>query len=281
MVFGIQIRGFGSKNHGIPPAYLITIIVFMSLALYNVIELLVIIQSTFKKKTGSYFWSFLVATLGIASNVSGFFIKFFGPTSLGYLSCTLSLMGWVTMITGQSMVLWSRLHLVMRHKRRLRVILWIIIIDAICFHGMIIPMVYGSFSSNPRRYERPYYVAEKIELIGFFLQEVMLSSLYIIEAVSLIRSESIFGNKGPATRLMKHLIFVNALVIILDITVLALEFANLYDVQIVYKPWAYSVKLKLEFTVLNSLVNLATASRQMAELRSTSGGTVTRRTSTC
>ena len=271
----IQIRRFGSQNQSMPEASLSAIVVFMSMALYNVIELLFIIWATFKRYSGVYFWSFLVATFGIALNISGFFIKFFGPMSLGYLSCTLSLMGWVTMVTGQSMVLWSRLHLVMGHKRRLRVVLWIIITDAVCFHGMIIPMVYGSFSSNPRKYERPYFIAEKIELIGFFLQEFMLSSLYIIEAVSLIRLERLFGNTRSGTRLMKHLIRVNVLVIALDITVLVLEFVNLYDVQIVYKPWAYSVKLKLEFTVLNSLVDFATGNRELVQARGTAANPVT------
>ncbi|RFU80159.1 hypothetical protein TARUN_2074 [Trichoderma arundinaceum] len=256
-------RAFGTGVEGIDWADLTIIIVFLSLALYNVIELLCIIWGTFKRYAGLYFWSFLIATIGIALSCIGFCIKYFGPTSLGYFSCTLSLMGWVFMVTGQSFVLWSRLHLVLRNRRRLKVIMWIIIFNGVVCHGMVIPLVYGSFSSNPAPFERPYEITEKIEIVVFFLQEAMLSGLYIYETVKLLRSGGTLGNKRSSRRLLKNLILVNILVIILDITILVLEFANLYDYQISYKPFAYSVKLKLEFTVLNRLVELTTGGREL------------------
>ncbi|KAL7800295.1 hypothetical protein V8C37DRAFT_12841 [Trichoderma ceciliae] len=263
MASRIQTRGFGSGVQGIDQTNLTIIIVFLSLALYNVIELACIIWGTFKRYAGLYFWSFLIATLGIALSCIGFCIKFFGPDSLGYFSCTLSLMGWVFMVTGQSLVLWSRLHLVLRNQRRLKIILWIIIFNGVVCHGMVIPLVYGSFSNRPDIFREPYIVAEKIEIMVFFLQETMISSLYIYETLKLLRSGGTLGNKRSIRRLLKNLILVNVCVIILDITIVVLEFANLYDYQISYKPFAYSVKLKLEFTVLNRLVELTTGGREL------------------
>jgi hypothetical protein len=55
---------------------------------------------------------------------------------------------------------------------------------------------------------------------------------------------------------LNHLIVVNILVILLDVSILALEFANLFDIQTAWKPLVYSVKLKLEFSILNRLVEL-------------------------
>ncbi|KAI5456323.1 hypothetical protein BGZ63DRAFT_366952 [Mariannaea sp. PMI_226] len=259
-------RGFGSGNHGLSPTSLVVIVAFLSLALYNVIELTFMIGGTFKRYSGVYFWSFSVATFGIALNCSGFFIKFFGPFTLGfgYLSCTLSLAGWVCMVTGQSMVLWSRLHLIMHSETRIRLVLWIIIANAVVLHGTIIPMVFGSFSTNPKIWLKPYSIAEKFELVIFFLQEFMLSSLYIFLTIGLMKIEQPLGNRSSSRLLMKHLIFVNCLVIILDITILALEFANQYDFQISYKPFAYSVKLKLEFSILNRLVDLTSRGWELA-----------------
>lgn len=254
-------RSYGSGEHALDNIPSIIIVVFLCLALYNVIELFTIIGFTFRRYGGLYFWSFLLATVGVALSCIGFFIKFFGAVSLGYLSCTLSLIGWVFMVTGQSLVLWSRLHLVLMDQKKLKIILYIIIIDAIVCHGTIIPMVYGSFSANPKMWELPYSIAEKMEVIIFFLQEVMLSTFYIIEVSDFTRSGSSLGNKRSSRRLMKHIIVVNVLVILLDITILSLEFANQYDYQISWKPFAYSVKLKLEFTVLNRLVDLAAANR--------------------
>lgn len=261
MTFLIRTRSFGAGTQGINQTDLTIIIVFLSLALYNVLELLCIIWGTFKRYAGLYFWSFLIATLGIALSCVGFCIKFFGPNSLGYLSCTLSLIGWVFMVTGQSFVLWSRLHLVLRNKRRLKIILWIIIFNAVVCHGMVIPLVYGSFSNNPEIFDEPYQVTERIEIIVFFLQETMLSGIYIYETAKLLRSGNALGKRRSIRRVLKNLILVNVLVIVLDTTILVLEFANLYNYQISYKPFAYSVKLKLEFTVLNRLVELTAGGR--------------------
>lgn len=165
------------------------------------------------------------------------------------------------MVTGQSFVLWSRLHLVLRNKRRLKIILWIIIFNAVVCHGMVIPLVYGSFSNNPEIFDEPYQVTERIEIIVFFLQETMLSGIYIYETAKLLRSGNALGKRRSIRRVLKNLILVNVLVIVLDTTILVLEFANLYNYQISYKPFAYSVKLKLEFTVLNRLVELTAGGR--------------------
>src|SRR6266699_1312195 len=163
MEIWMKARGFGSAENSLSQTSMIIIIVFLTISIYNVIELICIIFGAFNRYTGLYFWSFLTATLGIALSCTGFFIKYFGSPSLGYFSCTLSLIGWVCMVTGQSMVLWSRLHLVLQNRTRLRMILWIIIIDAIVCHGTVIPMVYGSFSSNPEIWVKPYSVMEKVE----------------------------------------------------------------------------------------------------------------------
>ncbi|UKZ51042.1 hypothetical protein TrVGV298_004797 [Trichoderma virens] len=259
----LRARTFGSANQAnLPDESSTIIIVFLSLAFYNVLVLICIIFGTFRRYSGLYFWAFVVSTSGIALSCSGFMIKYFSPKSLGYFSCTLSLLGWVCMVTGQSLVLWSRLHLVMRNPRLLRIILWIIIIDAILCHGTVIPMVYGSFSDKPEIFAKPYSIAERMEVIIFFLQEVMISIFYIIETVRIMKIETFLQNHQSSRRLMHHLVIVNVLVILLDSTIIILEFANLYDYQISYKPFAYSVKLQLEFTVLNRLVDLATGRKE-------------------
>lgn len=55
---------------------------------------------------------------------------------------------------------------------------------------------------------------------------------------------------------MLHLIYVNILIILMDITLLCTEYANLYEIQITFKGTLYSIKLRLEFAVLNSLMSL-------------------------
>jgi hypothetical protein len=55
---------------------------------------------------------------------------------------------------------------------------------------------------------------------------------------------------------MTHLIYVNAIIVFLDLRILALEYSGLYDIQTAYRGLVYSVKLKLEFSILNRLVDL-------------------------
>jgi hypothetical protein len=55
-------------------------------------------------------------------------------------------------------------------------------------------------------------------------------------------------------RVVVNLIIVNALAVLLDAALLTTEYTNHFDVQTTFKPVAYSIKLMLEFTVLNSLL---------------------------
>ncbi|KAH6665591.1 hypothetical protein B0J14DRAFT_630006 [Halenospora varia] len=144
------------------------------------------------------------------------------------------------MVTGQSVVLYSPLHLILRDKTRLRFVLGMIIFNAIICHLPIIVMVYGANSDHPEPFLAPYSIYEKVQVPIFFLQELIISVLYI-----------------TSRRLMGHLIYVNVIIVLLNITILGLEYSGLYDIQTAYKALVYSVKLKLEFSILNCLVELS------------------------
>ncbi|KAM5347686.1 hypothetical protein ACJ41O_007510 [Fusarium nematophilum] len=267
-------NGFGSGTDGFSQTSMTIIIVFLAISLYNVIELNFIIFGTFKRHAGLYFWSFLVATWGIPVYCCGFLTKYYAPSSVGFLAGALIACGWVAMVTGQSLVLFSRLHLVLRNRFRLKCILYMIVTDAIICHGAIIPMIFGSFSSKPRVWVRPYSIMEKIQVTIFFIQEIIISSFYIFETVKLMRLERSMGNKRGTRRLMNHLVYVNILIILLDITILGLEYADQYEYQTSYKAFVYSTKLKLEFTILNRLVEMTTGSKDASSgPRSRTAGT--------
>lgn len=268
--------GFGSGTEGTSRTAMTIILVFLAISLYNVIELTFIILGTFKRHSGLYFWSFLGATWGIPFYCAGFLVKYFAPASVGYLAAALIAMGWVAMVTGQSLVLWSRLHLVLRNRLRLKLVLYMIIVDGIVCHGAIVPMIFGSFSSSPEMWVKPYSVMEKIQVTIFFIQEIIISSFYIFETLKLMRLERTVGNKRGSRRLMNHLVFVNLLIILLDITILGLEYADQYEYQTSYKAFVYSTKLKLEFTILNRLVEMTTGNKDASSgPRSRTAGTTT------
>lgn len=230
---------------------------FLSIALYNVLELTFILFLTFKRRSGLYFWSFLAATSGIAIYSIGFILKDFNlATSIPSFYVTLIVVGWCMMVTGQSMVLYSRLHLIMQNRLMLRFVLGMIIIDAIILHIPTIVLCYGANSPLFPRFTVPYAVYEKVQLSVFFVQESIISSLYLYETCKLLRSEGTVSevHSEAGQRLLLHLIYMNVIVVGLDISILVLEFAGEYASQTAIKGFIYSVKLKLEFNILNRLV---------------------------
>ncbi|KAH8896544.1 hypothetical protein GQ53DRAFT_616011, partial [Thozetella sp. PMI_491] len=237
---------------------LIVVLVFLSISFYNVLELTLIIFTTFKQFRGLYFWSFLVATWGIALWSLGFVLKDTGVSTQYLLFMPFIEIGWTCMVTGQSMVLYSRLHIVLRSRKKLRMALYMIIFDAIICHVPIIVVAFGTNSPNPGPFIVPYSVYEKVQVSIFFVQELILSGLYISETVKMMRVQNgtNLGDNGGPRKLMKHLVLVNIIIVLLDITILGLEYAGYFQLQTAYKGLVYSVKLKLEFSILNRLVEM-------------------------
>jgi hypothetical protein len=60
---------------------------------------------------------------------------------------------------------------------------------------------------------------------------------------------------------MHHLIATNVLIIVLDIALLAIVYAEMWYLQGNMKPAVYGVKLRIEFSILNRLVSMTQAGR--------------------
>lgn len=282
---------------------------FISLAFYNVLELSVFIYTTFKRRKGLYFWSMVIATWGIALNGSGYIIKFVEPVespSLRTFSTVLVLLGWCTMTTGQSVVLFSRLHLLVSDRFKIRLVLTMIMIDAAICHPPTFALFALVQSANPEPYAAAYSIYEKFQLLVFFIQELIISIIYIMESAKFLRVRATISRTPSIDRkaiyvdsrtVMRWLIAVNVLVVFLDISILAFEFSGFYDLQtswvstyIVVSPkrcscigrevnkvlldefprvsltiiseqkcLVYSIKLKLEFSILNKLIGVVKA----------------------
>lgn len=244
-----------SKDPEVPYGTAIAIGSFLAIAIYNSIELVFIIITTFKKRSGLYFWSFIFATVGIAVHQIGFLLRDFKIVTNSYISTTLIMLGWYPMVTGQSVVLYSRLHIIVRNQNRLRAVVIMIITNAIIGHVPTTVLIYGANSDNPSPFLGIYNIYEKVQVTLFFLQEVVLSGLYIYETIKILRVRNI--NSGNSNqKMMRHLLSSNILIVVLDVTIITLEFCNLYNVQTAYKGAAYSIKLKLEFNILNRLVEV-------------------------
>lgn len=106
------------------------------------------------------------------------------------------------------------------------------------------------------KFSRPYSIMEKVQVTAFCIQESIISGLYVYSTRKILKPGETFQKKRTR-QVMLHLIYVNILVILMDITLLCTEYANLYEIQIAFKGALYSIKLRLEFTILNQLRSIA------------------------
>jgi hypothetical protein len=99
----------------------------------------------------------------------------------------------------------------------------------------------------------PFNIYERIQLAGFAVQETIISALYVWETTTSLRP--VLALKGPrGKRVVMNVVVVNVIAVLLDASLLTTEYTNHFDVQTTYKPVVYSIKLLLEFTVLNNLL---------------------------
>lgn len=229
---------------------------FTAVAWYNVAELNVQVFLTFKRHRGLYFWSLLISSYGCILHALGFLLKFFQLTQNDYVSVSIITVGWYCMVTGQAVVLYSRLHLVVREQRILRGILSMIIVDAVCFHTPTTILTYGCNSNDPDKYTPAFNVVEKLQMTAFCIQEFIISGVYVWSTIRLLKPVY----HGRTRKVMTQLIWINLIIIAMDVVLLAMEYSNIYEIEATLKAMVYSIKLKLEFAVLNQLMTLANSS---------------------
>lgn len=245
--------------HGHNISVKILMIVFSSIALYNALELFILLFLTFQQYRGLYFWTMFVSVVvGVIPHTIGYLLEFFRLAPL-WVGLTISTIGFYAMVPGQSVVLYSRLHLVVQDHRILRFVLWLIIIDAII---LLIPTTVLTFSTayvGTITIIRGYNVMERMQLAWFCAQEFLISGIYISEAIKLLR---LMPEKDRRrTRIMYELLAINFVIILMDVGLLLVEYIGYYPLQTTLKPMVYSIKLKLEFGVLGKLVALVQTHR--------------------
>jgi len=232
--------------------------VFTAVPLWMTIELTVWVFYAFNRYSGLYFWSVLVTTWGVTLHAIGFILKDCVPLCNWIFSTILAEIGWVGMVTGFSVVLYSRLHLVsfatMHNTHILRLSLAMIIIDALLFHVPTIVFQFGL--SDPKTHAKylPYMgPMERVQVLGFSIQETILSGLYIYGTMQMFK-ESITAKIRTT---LKYLVLIQVVVILCDVVVIVLDYAQYFTLKAVIHSFVYAFKLQLEFVILNELRHVA------------------------
>ncbi|GIK06307.1 hypothetical protein Aspvir_001954 [Aspergillus viridinutans] len=219
---------------------------------YNAIELIVLCFTTFKKYGGFYFWALLVSSVGILPFGLGYILLIFNIYP-GYFAVSLADVGWCAMVTGQSLVLWSRLHLVVYSRKLLRATLAMIIVDGIILHTIGWVFELGAQSPRAGWFTPAFEIFERVQLIGFSIQEIILSVIYTKAALRLLKLRP----RRQYRSTLVQLVIINVLFILMDAAIVSFQYAGLFHIHVSFKAMVYSVKLKLEYAILGKLVHMS------------------------
>ncbi|KAH9901721.1 hypothetical protein F4778DRAFT_123644 [Xylariomycetidae sp. FL2044] len=227
-----------------------------ALAIWNSIEVYLIMLNTFHRRKSLYFVSIMLANTGIPLHAIPALLRFFrlAPSlPMAVLVC----LGWWLMVTGQSVVLYSRLNLVVGDPRKRR---WILCMIIAVFFFLQLPTSVLFIASNAAtarlqdQLKRAFDGFEYTQLAVFSTQEMLISGLYVYEARTALEPMRAI-KEAKVRHMFRQLIFLFIVVAGLDATIMATEYTGYFQIQTTFKPVCYSIKLKVELVVLNNLVS--------------------------
>lgn len=228
-------------------------VVFGSIAIYNALELMFLILFSFKRYNSLYFRSLLTSTfLGVIPTSIGNLLMYLNLAPR-WLTFSFAILGFYCMVPGQSVVLYSRLHLVSQNDTLLRFVRNLVFINTVL---LVIPMTIlnagWTFIGSPA-WDKGYDNIERVQIAWFSAQETLISTIYIVETIRLLRIRpSVHGKRRNV--ILYELVVFNLVAISMDVSLTVLEYLNFYFIQVILKALVYSIKLKLEFAVLGKLV---------------------------
>ncbi|EED22284.1 conserved hypothetical protein [Talaromyces stipitatus ATCC 10500] len=233
--------------------------VFTALPLWMTLELTVSVLYVFRRWSGLYFWAVLVTTWSISLHAIGFLLSYCVPSCNWIASSLITEFGWAGMVTGFSLVLYSRLTLlsfVMRNRHISRIALGMITTDAILFHipTFVVFMVGISSPANFVKYVPYMNIVERIQIVMFSVQELILSGLYIYGTFKMAQDS--FNSR--IRRTIALLITVQIIAICCSALLIILDFAGYYILKSFIHSFVYAIKLQLEFVILNEFRHLVT-----------------------
>jgi hypothetical protein len=157
---------------------------------------------------------------------------------------------------GFLMVLYSRLHLIVDSPRLLRALLFAIV-------GLGIPLqIVMTLAGDRVLSTKVWNVTFRVEMI-FPFSEIALSTLYVFLFIRFMCQSTGSGNMN-IRRTLYLLVGAEIVVLVTDVIGITLWYMGLYLLRLALLPFLYSIKLKVEFMILNRLTGIG---KRKSELR--------------
>ena len=169
------------------------------------------------------------------------------------------------MVSGFSVVLYSRLNIILESVKLRHAILYCIIFNGVVFHTTMTVLSIGAtaiartgspaMKATLPKWKRVFNPMERTQIVVFALQETVISFFYMYAAFRYLKSQ--FARKGKTRETMFLLLFVQVIIMMVDVALIVMDFAGLLQMKGFILSFSYCLKLELEFVVLNQLVDLS------------------------
>ena len=97
-----------------------------------------------------------------------------------------------------------------------------------------------------------YPAMEKAQIVGFSVQETIISGIYIYAARRMVKG----SHNAQTKHCIRLLILVQVVCILLNVPFIVLACADIFLLKATLTSFVYAIKLKLEFIVLNQLIGI-------------------------
>ncbi|KAJ4140050.1 hypothetical protein NW768_001402 [Fusarium equiseti] len=227
----------------------IMVIICATISLYNGIELLALIFTSSRRRSDLYSWSITAASVGILPYAVGWLIRYLNVVG-DVPDMIINDIGWMLLTTGQALVLYSRLGLLVKSAVVLCVTKWMIIVNAAIWHSAITVLIFAISGQRKLDPGGAFVKVDKVQLTVFCVQNFILSGLYLWKTTKILKEKT---PQHRTRRVLWHLILINILLVLIDAALIVVGFINIFLWQQGVKAVGYSIKLKLEFAILGKL----------------------------
>jgi hypothetical protein len=248
------------------------ILVFNSVAIWSSVPLTLRLFTAIKDRRSLYFRAMLLSSWGLTLRAIAYWLRYFSGRGVPWwLFGLMTQGGWVCMVSGFALVLWSRLGFVLHSERVKKWLLCMIVGNGVVFHTAMTVLGFGvwamlevkdqtTITGRMRRFPDVQRVFECIQIVAFNGQELLLASLYIRAAYIYLRDWSALGAAGSRRKVRRAMILLltmQGIVVFIDVAIITIDLLGLIQMKGMIHSFIYCVKLELEFLVLNQLVEIS------------------------
>ncbi|KAH7378193.1 hypothetical protein DE146DRAFT_673340 [Phaeosphaeria sp. MPI-PUGE-AT-0046c] len=242
-------------------------IAMSAISIWSTVPLTTRLLTTMKRRSGLYFYSILITSIGISVRQIGVLMVWFTPHCPWAIRRILIEVGSMAMVSGFSScpgnymsTLYSRLNLIAMNYRIRRAVLAMMIFNGFVWHVAVIINNAGirylkerGHTDRVPGWEMVHIPIEKIKIVMFTTQEIVISLFYVRAAYQYLQGK-FNTSKGKARSAMSLLLLIQVIIIASDVAICTLNLVGERQLKVIVHSFVYAIKLELEFVVLNQLI---------------------------